>query len=149
MKPNTILKTLDTLKTPKSAKSDKSAKIRDSDKDIFDGFTVNLFFDEDGDYLAHFVEMPNVSAFSDTPEGALLELAVAWKCVKESYEKHHEPLPKAPSRHGYEGPFNVPVDAQLYQALTDEAAKEEISLYTLVTRKLKSAKAVVQERMKK
>ena len=75
--------------------------------DDFDGFTVNLFFDEDGDYLAHFVEMPNVSAFSDTPEGALRELAVAWKCVKESYQKHHELIPKAPSRDGYEGPFNM------------------------------------------
>ena len=70
--------------------------------DDFDGFTVNLFFDEDGDYLAHFVEMPNVSAFSDTPEGALRELAVAWKCVKESYQKDHEPIPKAPSRNVYE-----------------------------------------------
>lgn len=37
-------------------------------KDVFDGFTVNLFLDEDGDYLAHFVEVPNVSAFSNTPE---------------------------------------------------------------------------------
>ena len=72
-------------------------------KDVFDGFTVNLFLDEDGDYLAHFVEMPNVSAFSNTPEGALRELAVAWKGVKESYEKHNEPIPQAPSRHEYGG----------------------------------------------
>ena len=64
----------------------------------FDGFTVNLFLDEDGDYLAHFVEMPNVSAFSDTPEGALRELAVAWQGVKESYQKHDEPIPQSPSR---------------------------------------------------
>ena len=104
--------------------------------DDFDGFTVNLFFDEDGDYLAHFVEMPNVSAFSDTPEGALRELAVAWKCVKESYQKDHEPIPKAPSRNGYEGPFNVPVEEQLYRALTDEASKIGMSLYTLVAQKL-------------
>ena len=106
------------------------------DFDDFDGFTVNLFFDEDGDYLAHFVEMPNVSAFSDTPEGALRELAVDWKCVKKSYQKHHEPIPQTPSRNGYEGPFNVPVEEQLYHALADEAAKAEISLYTLVTQKL-------------
>ena len=72
-------------------------------KDVFDGFTVNLFLDEDGDYLAHFVEMPNVSAFSNTPEGALRELTVAWKGVKESYEKHNEPIPQAPSRHEYGG----------------------------------------------
>jgi len=35
--------------------------------DRFDGFTVNVFLDEDGDYLAHFVELPNVSAFGESP----------------------------------------------------------------------------------
>ena len=55
--------------------------------DIFNGFTVNLFLDEDGDYLAHFVELPNVSAFSGTPEGALRELAVAWQCFKRAIYK--------------------------------------------------------------
>ena len=113
--------------------------------DDFDGFTVNLFLDEDGDYLAHFVEMPNVSAFSDTPEGALRELAVAWRCVKESYEKDQEPIPRAPSRVGYEGPVNVPVDAQLYHALANEAAEAQMSLYALAAQKLKSTEAVVQE----
>ena len=115
-------------------------------KDIFDGFTVNLFFDEDGDYLAHFVEMPNVSAFSDTPEGALKELAVAWKCVKESYQKHRETIPIAPSRNGYEGPFNLPVDAQLYRTLADEAAKAGISLYALVAQKLSKTTALQKPR---
>ena len=62
--------------------------------DDFDGFAVIVFLDEDGDYLAHFVEMPNVSAFSDTPENALRELSVAWKGVKESYQKHHDPIPQ-------------------------------------------------------
>ena len=111
----------------------------------FDGFTINLFLDEDGDYLAHFVEMPNVSAFSDTPEGALRELAAAWKCVKETYAEDQEPIPRAPSRKGYEGPFNIPVDAQLYHALTNEAAKAGMSLYALVAQKLKSTEPVVQE----
>ena len=78
----------------------------DNNRDIFDGFTVNLSLDEDGDYLAHFVELPNVSAFSDTPEGALRELAVAWQCFKESYLQDGEPIPQAPSREGYEGPFS-------------------------------------------
>ena len=113
--------------------------------DDFGGFTVNLFLDGDGDYLAHLVEMPNVSAFSDTPEGALRELAVAWKCVKESYKEDQEPIPKAPSREGYEGPFNVPIDAQLYHALANEAAKARMSLYALVAQKLKSTESVVQE----
>ena len=107
-------------------------------KDMFDGFNVNIFLDEDGDYLAHFVEMPNVSAFSDTPEGALKELAIAWKGVKESYQKHHEPVPKAPDRREDGVLFRVAIDAQLYLALTDEAAKAGVSLYALVAQKLKS-----------
>ena len=113
--------------------------------DGFGGFTVNLFLDEDGDYLAHFVEMPNVSAFSDTPEGALRELAIAWQCVKETYAEDQEPFPQVPSREGYEGPFNVPVDSQLYHALANEAATAGMSLYALVAQKLKSIEPVVQE----
>ena len=80
----------------------------DKSRDIFDGFTVNLFLDEDGDYLAHFVEMPNVSAFSYTPDGALRELSVAWQCLKESYQQDGESIPQALSREGYEGPFSIP-----------------------------------------
>jgi predicted HicB family RNase H-like nuclease len=44
--------------------------------DRFDGYTVNMFLDEDGEYLAHFVELPNVSAFGESPEEALSELAI-------------------------------------------------------------------------
>ena len=66
--------------------------------DIFDGFTVNLFFDEDGDYLAHFVELPNVSAFGPTPAQALVELKTAWEVMKECYHEDGVPVPKAPSR---------------------------------------------------
>jgi len=60
---------------------------------IFDGFTINLFQDEDGDWLAHLVEMPTVSAFADTPQGAIDELELAWQGVKESYHKHGETIP--------------------------------------------------------
>ncbi len=52
-------------------------------KDIFDGFTVNMFFDENGDYLAHLVELPNVSAFGPTPAEALAKLKTAWELMKE------------------------------------------------------------------
>ncbi len=114
-------------------------------KDVFDGFNVNIFLDEDGDYLAHFVEMPNVSAFSDTPEGALRELAIAWKGVKESYQKHHEPLPQPPIQRKDAGPFKVTIDPQLYHVLTDEATRAGVSLDTLVTQKLESTVHTVPE----
>ena len=105
-------------------------------KDIFDGFAVKVFFDEDGDYLAHFVEMPNVSAFANTPENALSELAVAWQGVKESYRKHNEPIPQASPLESYEEPLNICVDAQLYHALVGEAAKAGMSLGALAAQKL-------------
>ena len=107
-------------------------------KNVFDGFTVNMFLDEDGDYLAHFVEMPNVSAFSDTPEDALRALAVAWKGVKESYQKRREPIPKIPRPPIWQEsnpPFRLLVNEQLYRALTEEAEKAGISLHTLIAQK--------------
>ena len=104
----------------------------------YDGFMVNVFLDEDGDYLAHLVELPNISAFGSTPAKALDELKIAWELTKECYEIDGEPIPKPPSREGYEGPCSVPIDRHLYNALTDEAANAGISLYALVSQKLKS-----------
>ncbi len=57
------------------------------------GFTINIYKDEDGDWLAHFVEMPNISAFSDTPEHAFEELETAWEGIKESCSKHNQAFP--------------------------------------------------------
>ncbi len=108
----------------------------DKNLDIFDGFTVNLFFDEDGDYLAHFVELPNVLAFGPTPTQALAELKTAWELMKECYQEDDIPVPKAPSREGYKCSFNVPVDARLYHELANEAAQAEMRLYALVAEKL-------------
>lgn len=110
--------------------------MKKNNTDYFDGFTVNLFFDEDGDYLAHLVELPNVSAFGPTPAKALAELKTAWELMKECYLMDGEPLPKPPSRNGYEGPHNVPVDTELYDVLAAEAAEMNVSLYTLVVQKL-------------
>jgi len=64
----------------------------------FDGFVINLYFDEQEDWLAHFQELPHISAFGDTPQDALEELKIAWELVKESYRDRQEPIPLAPSR---------------------------------------------------
>jgi predicted HicB family RNase H-like nuclease len=109
-------------------------KMKKSDR--FDGFTVNVFLDEDGDYLAHFVELPSVSAFGESPERALAELATAWEGVKESYTKHGEKVPLAPVRKKYSGQFNVRIDRRLHRALAIEAAKAGISLNAIVSQKL-------------
>jgi predicted RNase H-like HicB family nuclease len=64
----------------------------------FDGFTISLYVDEQGDWLAHFQEMPNISAFGDTPLKALKELKEAWELVKEDYQEKGKEIPVAPAR---------------------------------------------------
>lgn len=102
----------------------------------YDGFSVNLLQDEDGDWLAHFVELPNVSACGDTPQEALVELEVAWGAMKESYKKHGEEVPVAPSKRNYSGQFNVRIDKRLHRELAVEASRAGISLNALVAQKL-------------
>lgn len=107
--------------------------------DKFDGYTVEIFRDEDGDWLARLEEMPNISAFADSPEQALTELETAWELTKESYLANGEEIPIAPSRRKYSGQFNVRVDKRLHRALAIEAARSGISLNALVSKKLSEA----------
>jgi predicted HicB family RNase H-like nuclease len=104
--------------------------------DLFDGFSIYLAEDEDGDFLAHFIELPNVSAFANTPEGALHELKIAWEGVKTSYRNHNEPIPVAPTKKEYSGQFNVRIDKRVHRELAIEAAQSGLSLNALVSQKL-------------
>lgn len=105
-------------------------------EDSFDGYTVNPLLDEDGDYLAHFVELPNVSAFGPTPEKALKELDVAWALVKESYADEGKELPVAPARREFGGVFQVRIDKRVHRKLAIEAERSGITLNALVAQKL-------------
>ena len=102
----------------------------------FDGFSIQLIEDDEGDFVAHFIELPSISAFGATPEEALAELDIAWQGVKESYHKHGEAVPVAPTRKEYSGQFNVRLDRRLHRALAIEAAQAGISLNALVAQKL-------------
>ena len=102
-----------------------------SKTDRFDGYAVNLMLDDEGDWLAHFVELPNVSAFADTPENALAELAIAWVGVKTSYRRRKEAIPVATTRREYSGQFNVRIDKRLHRALATEAAQAGVSLNSI------------------
>jgi predicted HicB family RNase H-like nuclease len=114
----------------------KEKRLKVVKHDPFDSWTVNMFLDDDGEYLAHFVEMPNVSAFGESSEEALKELAVAWEGVKESFRKHNEAIPVAPAKKEYSGQFNVRIDRRLHRALAVEAARAGISLNALIAQKL-------------
>lgn len=104
--------------------------------DEFDGFSIHILQDEDGDFVAHFVELTNVSACGSTAEEALSELKIAWEAMKESYRKHREEIPMAPTRKEYSGQFNVRIDKRIHRALAIEAARAGISLNALVAQKL-------------
>ncbi len=67
----------------------------------FDGFTLNLYVDETGDWLAHFVGMPNISAFGETPEMAISELKIAWEMVKEDLIAKGLNIPQSPRKQEY------------------------------------------------
>jgi predicted HicB family RNase H-like nuclease len=103
----------------------------------FDGFTIHLFYDDhDQDWVAHFLELPTVSAFGDSPNQALEQLQEAWQGVKASYQKEGEEIPVAPSRKTYSGQFNVRIDKRLHKALAIEAIQYGVSLNALVSQKL-------------
>ena len=102
----------------------------------FDSFAINLLLDEEGDWLAHFIELPNISAYGNTPEAAISELKIAWAAFKESCQKHGESIPIAPAKKEYSGQFNVRIDRRLHRDLAIEAARAGISLNALVTQKL-------------
>lgn len=104
--------------------------------DRFDGFSAELFLDETNDWVAHFLELPNISACGDTPEEALHELKEAWEAMKESYLKHGQEIPVAPARKEYSGQFNVRIDKRIHRLLAMEAAIAGISLNALVAQKL-------------
>ncbi len=59
----------------------------------FDGFVLNLYVDEQGDWLAHFQDIPTISAFGDTPQEALEELKTAWELVKEDGREKNQAIP--------------------------------------------------------
>ena len=105
----------------------------------FDGFSVNLLLDDDAEWVAHFIELPNVSAYGDSAEEALSELKTAWEAMKTSYHKHQEPVPVAPSQKEYSGHFNVRLDKRLHKLLAIEASSVGVSLNSLVSQKLTCA----------
>lgn len=104
--------------------------------DQFDGFTVNIFQDDLGRYIARLVELPTISAHGKTPHTSLKELKIAWELAKESYIEDGEEIPQAPSKRDYSGQFNVRVDKRVHRLLAMEAARNGVSLNALVSQKL-------------
>jgi predicted RNase H-like HicB family nuclease len=54
--------------------------------------------DEKEEWLAYFQEMPNISAFGDTPQEALEQLKTACELTKEYYLSQGKSIPISPTR---------------------------------------------------
>ena len=104
----------------------------------FDGFIIKVV-EEDGEFVAYFADLPNVSAFAASPVEAIKELKIAWELIKESYVERGEAVPVAPQCKEYSGQFNVRVDKRLHRQLAAEASEFGISLNALVSQKLLSS----------
>jgi len=87
-------------------------------------------------YLAHFTELPSISAFGSTREKALRELAGAWAVSKEEYAAEGREVPIAPSRREYGGVFQVRIDKRVHRSLAIEAERAGVTLNALVAQKL-------------
>lgn len=103
-----------------------------------EGFAINIFPENDY-WVAHFVELPKVSAAGDTIEQAIKELEIAWSMAKDWYIENSLPLPKPLSERQYSGQFNVRIDKRVHAALVMEAAMAGITLNALVAQKLYAA----------
>lgn len=108
-------------------------------EDRFDGYSVELYLDQDGDWFARFEDLSTISAYGDSPELALMELECAWLLVKEDYLAEGRPVPVAPVRKEYSGQFNVRIDKRIHRALAIEAVRAGVSLNALVAQKLAEA----------
>ena len=60
-----------------------------------DGFSIAFLQDEDGEWVAYFEELPEISAIGANQEEACMELSNAWVAVKASLSKHNKPIPVA------------------------------------------------------
>ncbi len=111
-------------------------------KESFNGYTLSVWQDADGDWMACLEEMSSISVFGASPEEAVSELSMAWAAAKESFIANGEAVPVAPSRKQYGGHFNVRIAKTRHRRLAVEAAREGVSLNSLVAGKLSATTSV-------
>lgn len=99
-------------------------------------YSVHVMADsEDGAYMALSPEFPGVSAFGDTPQEALAEMAIALEAAIATYVDEGWPLPTPrvfrqadlPS-----GEFRVRLPRTLHAQLSERAQREGVSQNQLV-----------------
>lgn len=95
---------------------------------LFD-YSIKVFQDErDHDYGAFIEEIPEVSAFGESPGEAVDELKTAYELWLESCQEEGYPIPEPFNVRGYSGKFVLRVPKSLHKKLVEKANEEGISL---------------------
>ncbi len=100
---------------------------------------------EDDGYIATTPELEGVSAFGETPEGALTELAAARELWLEelAVSGHEAPAPLSLPHHS--GQFRLRIPRSLHGWLAARAESEGVSLNTLIVQILSEARGAHAE----
>lgn len=110
-------------------------------------YSTQLFWsDEDGGYIATSPELEGVSAFSETPEGALTELAMARELWLEELAVSGQEAPPPLSLPHHSGQFRLRITRSLHGWLAARAELEGVSLNTLIVQLLSEARGAHAER---
>lgn len=84
--------------------------------------------DEDESFVATVPELPDLSAFGETPEEAAKELREAKKLYLEVLAEDGEEIPEPDILKPFSGQLRIRIPRSLHASLTTEAKKEGISL---------------------
>jgi predicted RNase H-like HicB family nuclease len=86
--------------------------------------------DEDGGYIATIPGIQGLSAFGESPTGALTELNIAAKAYFRSLEKAGRQVPRAEKIKPYSGQLRLRMPKSLHADLAQAAENEGVSLNT-------------------
>ncbi len=113
--------------------------------------TIIQWSDTDQAFIATVPELPGLSAFGDTPEMAVQELAVAKKLYLDTLKKDGDGFPEPDILKPYSGQMRLRLPKSLHASLSQEAKKEGVSLNTYIIQLLaeRNALALVRKELEK
>jgi len=95
---------------------------------VFD-YSIKVFREErDNDFGAFIEEIPEVSAFGETPDKAINELEEVYELWLESCQEEGYPIPAPFNVRSYSGKFVIRIPKSLHRTLVEKANEEGISL---------------------
>jgi antitoxin HicB len=94
-------------------------------------YSINLAWsDEDGGYIATVPELPNLSAFGESPEEAVRELQIAAEMYLEVLKEDGHEIPQPRKIEDFSGQIRLRMPRSLHRKLAVEARSEGMSLNT-------------------